>query len=66
MLEQPSDLEHFHRLGELNFVMIRSKTGRAYYVNPYYIAAWSNVFQVRTLINITYLIIQEKKTFLSP
>ncbi|KAK6104560.1 BTB/POZ domain family protein [Brugia pahangi] len=47
MLEQPSDLEQFHRLTELNFAMIRSKTGRGYYVNPYYIAAWSNVFQER-------------------
>uniref|UniRef100_A0A914ZXR2 BTB domain-containing protein n=1 Tax=Parascaris univalens TaxID=6257 RepID=A0A914ZXR2_PARUN len=47
MLEQPADLEHFHRSTDLNFAMIRAKTGRVYYVNPYYIAAWSNVFQER-------------------
>lgn len=46
MPEQPTDLEQFHRLTELNFAMIRAKTGRGYYVNPYYIAAWSNVFLV--------------------
>uniref|UniRef100_A0A914R1M4 Uncharacterized protein n=1 Tax=Parascaris equorum TaxID=6256 RepID=A0A914R1M4_PAREQ len=49
MLEQPADLEHFHRSTDLNFAMIRAKTGRVYYVNPYYIAAWSNVFQVTSL-----------------
>ncbi|VDO70796.1 unnamed protein product [Onchocerca flexuosa] len=47
MLEQPTDLEQFHHLTELNFAMIRTKTGRGYYVNPYYIAAWSNVFMER-------------------
>lgn len=50
MLEQPTDLEHFHRSTDLNFAMIRAKTGRVYYVNPYYIAAWSNVFQVSFLL----------------
>lgn len=31
---------------DLNFALVRAKTGRAYYINPYYVAAWSTVFQV--------------------
>lgn len=45
--EPPLDLESFQRATDLNFAAIRAKTGRVYYVNPYYVAAWSNVFQVR-------------------
>ncbi|TMS35732.1 hypothetical protein L596_003065 [Steinernema carpocapsae] len=44
--EPPIDLEYFQRSTDLNFASIRAKSGRIYYVNPYYIAAWSNLFQV--------------------
>uniref|UniRef100_A0A0K0EWS8 BTB domain-containing protein n=1 Tax=Strongyloides venezuelensis TaxID=75913 RepID=A0A0K0EWS8_STRVS len=47
ILEQPLDLEKFYRASDLNFASVRSKTGRMYYVNPYYLAAWSNIFQER-------------------
>uniref|UniRef100_A0AC35U5S0 BTB/POZ domain-containing protein n=1 Tax=Rhabditophanes sp. KR3021 TaxID=114890 RepID=A0AC35U5S0_9BILA len=47
--EQPLDLEKFYRVSDLNFASVRSKTGRMYYVNPYYLAAWSNIFQERIL-----------------
>ncbi|KAF8363995.1 hypothetical protein PRIPAC_90918, partial [Pristionchus pacificus] len=49
--EPPLDLESFQRATDLNFAAIRAKTGRVYYVNPYYVAAWSNVFQDRILTN---------------
>ncbi|KAK0396036.1 hypothetical protein QR680_001538 [Steinernema hermaphroditum] len=45
--EPPTDLEYFQRSSDLNFASIRAKSGRMYYVNPYYIAAWSNLFQER-------------------
>uniref|UniRef100_A0A915N5N4 BTB domain-containing protein n=1 Tax=Meloidogyne javanica TaxID=6303 RepID=A0A915N5N4_MELJA len=32
---------------DLNFASVRAKTGRAYHVNPYYVAAWSTLFQER-------------------
>ncbi|VDO74976.1 unnamed protein product, partial [Haemonchus placei] len=46
--EPPLDLEMFQRQSDLFFSAIRAKTGRVYHVNPYYMAAWSNVFQVRS------------------
>lgn len=49
MLEQPIDLENLQRVSDLNFALIRAKTGRPYYINPYYIAAWSNIFFVSLL-----------------
>ncbi|KAK5968826.1 BTB/POZ domain and BTB/POZ fold domain and BTB/POZ domain-containing protein, partial [Trichostrongylus colubriformis] len=45
--EPPLDLEMFQRQSDLFFSAIRAKTGRVYHVNPYYMAAWSNVFQER-------------------
>ncbi|CAI4227466.1 unnamed protein product [Auanema sp. JU1783] len=45
--EPPLDMEHFQRATDLQFAVIRAKTGRQYYANPFYIAAWSNVFQER-------------------
>uniref|UniRef100_A0A1I7XD04 BTB domain-containing protein n=1 Tax=Heterorhabditis bacteriophora TaxID=37862 RepID=A0A1I7XD04_HETBA len=45
--EPPLDLEVFQRATDIHFAAIRAKTGRIYYVNPYYIASWSNVFQER-------------------
>uniref|UniRef100_A0A0N5A882 BTB domain-containing protein n=1 Tax=Syphacia muris TaxID=451379 RepID=A0A0N5A882_9BILA len=50
--ELPVDLEEYHRASDLNFTMIRAKTGRAYYVNPYYVAAWSNLFQERVVVSV--------------
>lgn len=40
-------MEHFLNATDLNFASVRAKTGRSYYVNPYYVAAWSTVFQER-------------------
>lgn len=40
-------MEHFLTASDLNFASVRAKTGRSYQVNPYYIAAWSAVFQER-------------------
>ena len=34
---------------DLNFAVIRGKSGRSYFVNPYYVAAWSTVFQERLI-----------------
>lgn len=45
-------MENFVCSNELNFAVVRAKTGRSYYVNPYYVAAWSNVFQERLISNI--------------
>ncbi|KAI1730303.1 BTB/POZ domain-containing protein [Ditylenchus destructor] len=45
LAEPPVDMEHFFNATDLNFAAIRAKTGRSYYVNPYYVAAWSSVFQ---------------------
>ncbi|CAJ0959659.1 unnamed protein product, partial [Mesorhabditis belari] len=49
--EPPLDLETYQRATDLHFAAIRAKTGRVYYVNPYYVAAWSNVFQERIFHN---------------
>ncbi|PAV56768.1 hypothetical protein WR25_05026 isoform C [Diploscapter pachys] len=53
IVEPPLDLEAFQRPSDLFFTGTRAKTGRLYYVNPYYVAAWSNVFQekIHTLSN---------------
>uniref|UniRef100_A0A1I8BIN8 BTB domain-containing protein n=1 Tax=Meloidogyne hapla TaxID=6305 RepID=A0A1I8BIN8_MELHA len=45
--EPPIDMEHMLSPSDLNFASVRAKTGRAYHVNPYYVAAWSNLFQER-------------------
>ncbi|KIH53372.1 hypothetical protein ANCDUO_16504 [Ancylostoma duodenale] len=37
----------FQRQTDLFFTAVRAKTGRVYHVNPYYMAAWSNLFQER-------------------
>jgi hypothetical protein len=44
-------MENFVCSTELNFAVVRAKTGRSYYINPYYFAAWSNVFQERLISN---------------
>uniref|UniRef100_A0AC35F991 BTB domain-containing protein n=1 Tax=Panagrolaimus sp. PS1159 TaxID=55785 RepID=A0AC35F991_9BILA len=49
--EPPVDMENFVCSTELNFAVVRAKTGRSYYINPYYFAAWSNVFQERLISN---------------
>jgi hypothetical protein len=36
----------------LQFANIKATNGRIYYINPYYMAAWSNVVQERVLANI--------------
>ncbi|CCD62822.2 BTB domain-containing protein [Caenorhabditis elegans] len=45
ILEPPLDLEPYQRQSDVNFAAVRAKTGRLYYVNPFYMAAWSNVFE---------------------
>ncbi|CAI2347296.1 unnamed protein product [Caenorhabditis sp. 36 PRJEB53466] len=45
ILEPPLDLEPYQRMSDVNFAAVRAKTGRLYYVNPYYMGAWSNVFE---------------------
>ncbi|KAI6221428.1 BTB/POZ-like domain and BTB/POZ fold domain and BTB/POZ domain-containing protein [Aphelenchoides fujianensis] len=45
--EPPVDTDHFLTASDLNFASVRAKTGRSYNVNPYYVAAWSAVFQER-------------------
>nr|CAD2172343.1 unnamed protein product [Meloidogyne enterolobii] len=45
--EPPIDMEHMLSPSDLNFASVRAKTGRAYHVNPYYVAAWSTLFQER-------------------
>lgn len=45
--EPPIDMEHLLSASDLNFSSVRAKTGRAYHVNPYYVAAWSALFQDR-------------------
>ncbi|CAD5227706.1 unnamed protein product [Bursaphelenchus okinawaensis] len=45
--EPPVDMDHFLNPSDLNFASVRGKSGRSYNVNPYYVAAWSNVFQER-------------------
>lgn len=40
-------MEHFLTANDLNFASVRGKTGRSYQINPYYVAAWSAVFQER-------------------
>jgi hypothetical protein len=40
-------MDHFLTASDLNFASVRAKTGRSYNVNPYYVAAWSAVFQER-------------------
>ncbi|MFH4984631.1 hypothetical protein AB6A40_011340 [Gnathostoma spinigerum] len=49
MPELPIDLEQLQHVNDLNYAVIRAKSGRLYYVNPYYIAAWSNVFQEKVI-----------------
>uniref|UniRef100_A0A7E4ZY96 BTB domain-containing protein n=1 Tax=Panagrellus redivivus TaxID=6233 RepID=A0A7E4ZY96_PANRE len=50
--EAPVDMEAFVCSNELNFAVVRAKTGRSYFVNPYYVAAWSTVFQERLISNL--------------
>ncbi|KAL3072625.1 hypothetical protein niasHS_017599 [Heterodera schachtii] len=45
--EPPVDMEHLLSASDLNFATVKAKTGRAYHVNPYYVAAWSSLFQER-------------------
>uniref|UniRef100_A0A183CDJ3 BTB domain-containing protein n=1 Tax=Globodera pallida TaxID=36090 RepID=A0A183CDJ3_GLOPA len=45
--EPPMDMEHLLSASDLNFATVKAKTGRAYHVNPYYVAAWSSLFQDR-------------------
>ena len=47
--EPPVDMEYFVVSSDLNFAVIRGKSGRSYFVNPYYVAAWSTVFQERLI-----------------
>ncbi|KAI6205247.1 hypothetical protein M3Y94_00771000 [Aphelenchoides besseyi] len=47
LAEPPVDMDHFLNASDLNFASVRAKTGRSYNVNPYYVAAWSAVFQER-------------------
>lgn len=45
--EPPLDAEQFSHASDLQFATVRARNGRQYYVNPYYVAAWSNAIQER-------------------
>lgn len=47
LIELPIDMENFLNANDMNFASVRAKTGRSYYVNPYYVASWSNLFHDR-------------------
>lgn len=47
LIEPPIDMENFLNANDMNFASVRAKTGRSYYVNPYYVASWSNLFHDR-------------------
>ena len=41
--EEPKDASAFTRLTDVQYASIRGATGRTYFCNPYYVAAWSNI-----------------------